>query len=74
MVRLNKIQKVMSPGDFIYSASGGVPLKVEEVTAFGLKTEEDFFYYEEHGELFFLTERGYKDFINQKENRNAIKE
>lgn len=69
MVRENKIQKIMHPGDFIYSANGGAPLKVEKVTAMGLKTEEDFFYYEEHGDLYFLTERGYKDSLIKGEKK-----
>jgi hypothetical protein len=51
---------------------GGKPLKVIEVNAFGLKTEEDFFDYEEHGGLFFLTETGYKQSLI-KEKKNAIK-
>lgn len=52
---------------------GGKPLKVIEVNAFGLKTEEDFFDYEEHGGLFFLTETGYKQsLIKEKKCVNAL--
>lgn len=64
-----KIRKIMRPGDYIYSANGGEPLKVEEITSVGLVTDEDFFSYEEHGSLYFLTERGYKDSLI-KETRN----
>ncbi len=63
---VEKIRKLMRPGDYIYSANGGKPLRVKEVTAVGLITDKDFFSYEEHGSLYFLTERGYKDnLLNQ---------
>lgn len=56
----------------IFTLQWGEPLKVIEVNVFGLKTEEDFFSYEEHGILYFLTETGYKQSLI-KENKNAIK-
>ena len=71
MVRKNKIQKLVKPGDCIYSANRGEPLQVKEVTPYGLVTDEDFFGYEEHRVLYFLTEAGYKESL-LKENENAI--
>ncbi len=70
MIRKNKIQKLIKPGDYIYSANGGKSLKVNEVTALGLVTDEDFFNYEEHRSLFFLTEAGYKQSLI-KENKKC---
>ncbi len=69
MVRENKIRKLVKPGDYIYSSNGGVPMKVKEVTALGLATEEDFFSYEEHRILYFLTETGYKQSLIKGDNR-----
>lgn len=65
MTRKNKISKLAKPGDYIYSANGGKPLEVKEVTALGLVTDEDFFSYEENSSLYFLTEAGYKQSLNK---------
>lgn len=65
MIRENKISKLVKPGDYIYSANGGKPLEVKEVTNLGLVTGEDFFSYEEHRSLYFLTEAGYKQSLNK---------
>ena len=67
MVRKNKIQKVLSVGDFVYSRNGGKPMQVKKVDFMGFETEKDYFTYDEHGELYFLTERGYKSEVNQNE-------
>lgn len=69
MVRKNKIQKLVKPGDYIYSANGGEPLEVKEVTVLGLVTDEDFFSYEEHSSLYFLTEAGYKQSLIKDDNK-----
>lgn len=68
MVKENKIKKLMRPGDYIYSTNNGKPLKVIEVNVLGLKTEEDFFFYEEHGKLFFLSEVGYRKSLVEGKN------
>ena len=69
MVRKNKIQKLIKPGDYIYSANGGEPLKVTEVTPIGINTEEDFYEFEEHRSLYFLTEAGYRQSLIKGANR-----
>ena len=64
MVRKHKIQKLLSVGDFVYSSNGGKTMKIKKVDFDGFETEEDFFTYEEHGKLYFLTERGYKSEVD----------
>lgn len=74
MIRKHKIQKLIAVGDFVYSANNGKPMKIKEINSVDFYTEEDFFTYDEHSKLYFLTERGYKTSIIEKEGKlNAIK-
>ena len=64
MVRKNKIQKVLQVGDYVYSSNGGKPMKVTKIDFMGFETEDDYFTYDEHGELYFLTKRGYESEVS----------
>ena len=59
MSTANKVKKILSVGDYVYSATG-IKMKVISKSALGFETEEDFFAYDEHRKLYFLTEYGLK--------------
>lgn len=56
---MNRIQKLLSIGDLVYSAANGKPMKVIRIDSVGFETEEDWFSYDDVRSLFFLTKRGY---------------
>ena len=60
---MNKIAKVLSVGDVVFSAANGKPMKVIKIYSDGFDTDDDYYSFEEHGELYYLTRRGY--FENQ---------
>ena len=55
-----KISKILSAGDYVYSAYDGRPMKVIRMDETGFETEEDFFSWDEHNILFYLHESTYK--------------
>ena len=56
---MNKVKKVLSVGDTVYSANGGKEMKVLSMSDVGFYTCEDFFFYDEVRKTFFLTKSGY---------------
>ncbi len=50
----HKISKLLNVGDFVYSAANGNPMKVISKDLSGFETEEDYFSYDEHRELYWL--------------------
>ena len=62
---MNKIQKVLSVGDSIYSANGK-ELTVTKITSSGFFCGEEYYAYDEHRYLYYLTKRGLMD-ARQKE-------
>lgn len=56
---MNKVKKLLSTGDTVYSANGGVPMVVTAMNEETFDTEQDTFRYDEVRELFFLTKAGY---------------
>jgi hypothetical protein len=63
-----KISKVLSVGDFVYSSANGKPMKVTKVCDCGFYTEDDFYGYEEHRSLYYLTKVGYEDSKKRSDN------
>lgn len=53
-MREHAISKLLSVGDFVYSAANGKPMKVISKDSSGFETEEDYFGYDEHRELYWL--------------------
>ena len=47
-----KVSKLLSVGDYVYSAYDGRPMKVFQMNEDGFETEEDFFNWDEHNILF----------------------
>ena len=64
----HKIEKLLCIGDVVWSATGK-EMKVTHVGHEGFETEEDYFSYDEHRSLFFLTEYGYENFIKERKNK-----
>lgn len=56
-----KISSVLSVGDYVYSSANGKPMKVTRVYDCGFETEDDFYSYDEHKSLYYLTKVGYED-------------
>lgn len=56
-----KVRDVIQEGDIVYSAANGEPMKVIKKEQEGFETEQDYFDYDEHGQLFWLTLNGYLD-------------
>lgn len=57
---MQKVKKLLKVGDTVYSANGGVPVKVTAMKEYEFETEEDAFRYDEVRTLFFLTQKGYE--------------
>ena len=62
---MNRIAKLLSIGDPIYSVTGKV-LYVKKIDSDGFETDEDYFYYDEVRKLYFLTEYGYKKYLEER--------
>lgn len=56
-----KISKILNVGDTLYSATNGQPMKVTRIYSCGFDTDVDYFSFDEHRELFWLTKRAYLD-------------
>lgn len=63
-----KISKVLSVGDFVYSSANGEPMKVTRFYDCGFDTEDDFYGYDEHRSLYYLTKAGYEDSKKRSDN------
>ncbi len=63
-----KISKVLREGDVVFSSANGQPMKVTRVYSNGFDTEDDYYSFEEHRELYYLTKRGYLDSIRSDNN------
>ena len=59
-----KLKKLLQIGDMVYSSNNGAPMKIKEIDNEGFSTEEDYFFFEEVRELFFLTKKGYEWSVN----------
>ena len=59
-MKVNKVKKLLKLGDVVFSANGGVPMKVTAMKEYEFETEEDVFRYDEVRSLFFLTRKGYE--------------
>ena len=55
-----QIRKLLEIGDTVYSAQGGVEMKVTQIDNEGFETEEDYFLFSEVRELYYLTRYGYE--------------
>jgi len=55
----HKVSKLLSVGDFVYSAANGKPMKVINKDSSGFETEEDYFGYDEHRKLYWLHASSY---------------
>lgn len=60
-----KISSVLKVGDTVYSATNGQPMKVTRVYSCGFDTDVDYFSYDEHRKLFWLTKRCYLDSVKK---------
>lgn len=58
-MREHRISKLLSVGDFVFSAANGMPMKVISKDSSGFETEEDYFSYDEHRELYWLHSKSY---------------
>ena len=58
-----KISKILKVGDTVFSSKNGQPMKVTRIYSTGFDTEEDYFSFDEHRVLFYLTKRGYLDSV-----------
>lgn len=58
---MNKIQKVIKVGDFVYSSTNGKPMKIIKINGVGFYTKEGFVSYDNHRKLYYLTKRAYLD-------------
>ncbi|MBO5955664.1 MAG: hypothetical protein J6Q10_02560 [Clostridia bacterium] len=56
----NRIKNLIRKGDIVYSATGCKPMVVMEIDELGFYTEEDYFLFDEHKDLYWLTKRGYE--------------
>ena len=66
-----QISSVLRVGDVVYSATNGQPMKVIDVYPDGFDTDVDYFSFDEHRKLFWLTKRSYLDSLKGRVN-NAI--
>ncbi len=57
---MNKIQKLLTVGDYVYSAANGQPLKVTRIFSTGFEAGGEYYSYDEHRKLFFLHESSVK--------------
>lgn len=69
-----QISSVLQVGDTVYSASNGQPMKVIDVYTDGFDTDVDYFSYDEHRKLFWLTMRCYLDSIKGDKNEYILQQ
>ena len=61
---MNKIQKYLSVGDTIYSTNGK-ELTVTKITSSVFFCGEEYYTYDEHRKLYYLTKRGLEESRNK---------
>lgn len=66
-----QISKVLRVGDVVYSSANGQPTKTTKIYSVGFDTEVDYFSFDEHRKLFWLTKAGYLDSVRQRRADNA---
>ena len=54
---MNKIRKLLSVGDTVYSAANGKPMMVSEMGEYGFTADEEYFEYDEVRKLYYLTKK-----------------
>ena len=64
-----EIKRLLKKGDIVYSAKDGSEMIVTEVFSRGFKANNEYFYFHEVRERYFLTEKGYK--IAKRSDDNA---
>ncbi len=62
---MNKIQKVISVGDTIWSLTGK-ELPITKIDDEGFFCGDEYFFYDEHSRLYYLTKRGLMDAKDKK--------
>ncbi len=63
-----KISKILEVGNTVYSSANGKPMKVTKIYSDGFDTEDDYYSFDEHRDLFFLTKIGYLQSIEKERN------
>ena len=66
-------KKLLDPGDIAYIPKGGgriLECSVQSIQHDDVVTQEDILFFDEVGELWFLTKRGAMDALNIKHRRN----
>lgn len=67
---MNKIQKLLSVGDYVYSAANGQPLKVTRIFSTGFEAGGEYYSFDEHNVLYFLHESTYKWRVKHGRNKS----
>lgn len=57
---ITEIQRLLKVGDKVYSAIDGSEMTVTEVFSRGFKADDDYYYFHEVRERYFLTKKGYE--------------
>ena len=61
----NKIRKILSVGDVVYTVLGRAAV-VLDIDNEGFETNEDYYTFDEHRELYFLTKTGMCEYLDRK--------
>ena len=67
---MNKIQKALRIGDVIYSATGKEQI-VTQIDGLGFFCGDEYYLYDEHRTLYYLTERGLHEAKRQRDLRTS---
>ena len=72
MLTYTTAKKLLDPGDIVYVPKGGQILEcsIQSIQRDHVVTNEDCLFFDEVGELWFLTKRGAMDALNIKHRRN----
>ena len=57
---ITEIQRLLKVGDKVYSAVDGSEMTVTKVFSRGFMVNDDYYYFHEVGERYFLTKKGYE--------------
>lgn len=66
MITYRKAKQLLSPGDVVYTTNGKqiVPTQIRRIGGEYLDTDVDVLYFEDHGDLWWLTEKVAKENIH----------
>ena len=67
---MNRIAKVLSVGDVVYSAETGGAMRVTRIYTNGFETDEGYFSFDDVRSLYWLTERGYRESKRRKNGKD----